>query len=83
MVVHVLYLLLDEAVDAFAVGSVSEPSHHAEAVGPLLPGEELLDRHCDPLAPSLPTHTHHLLLQTHLGLDHRGPRFFTLTPASF
>ena len=67
MVVHVLYLPLDVAVDALAVRAVRKLAHHAQAVGPLLPGEELLDGHNDALTPPLAVHAHHLLPQGHLG----------------
>lgn len=48
MVVHVLDLFLDEAVQALAVGPVGEPAHNAQSVRPLVPGEQLLDRRRDP-----------------------------------
>lgn len=61
MVIHVLDLPLDVAVNALAVGAVGEFSHHAQPVRPLLSSKKLLDRNNDPLAPTLSVNAHHLL----------------------
>lgn len=68
MVIHVLDLALHIAVYALAVGAVGKPSHHAQPIGPLLPGKELAHWHCDALAPPGPHSAHHLLSEPYLGL---------------
>lgn len=81
VIVHVLNLPFDEAVDALAVRAVCEAADHAEPVRPLLSGEQLLDGNHDPLSPLLvAVDTHHFLFQTHLGLDQRD--VFCLPPSS-
>lgn len=81
MIVHVLNLLFDKAVNALAVRPVCEAADHAEPVGPLLSGKQLLNGNHDPLSPLLvAVDTHHFLLQTHLRLDQRA--IFCLPPPS-
>lgn len=80
MVIHVLYLSLDVAVNALAVRAVREPPHHAQPVRPLLSGEKLLDGHNDALAAPLPGDAHNLLPQGHLGRTRRA--FFGFAPPS-
>lgn len=80
MVIHVLDLPFDVAVDALAVGPVGQLAHHAQPVGPLLLGKELPDGDGDALAPLLGAHAHHLLPQAHLGLRHAP--VLLLPPAS-
>lgn len=81
MVIHVLNLPLDEAVNALAVRPVCEATDHSEPVRPLLSGEQLLNGNHDPLSTLLvAVDTHHLLFQTHLRLDQRA--IFCLPPPS-
>lgn len=81
VIVHVLNLPLDEAVNALAVRPVCETADHAEPVRPLLSGKQLLDRDHDPLSSLLlVVATHHLLFQTNLRLGNRA--IFCLPPAS-
>lgn len=80
MVIHVLYLPLDVAVDTLAVGAVCELPYHAQPIRPLLSGKKLLDRHDDALAAPLPVNAHHLLPQGHLWWSWSS--FFGLTPPS-
>lgn len=51
VIIHVLNLSFDEAVNAFAVRAVGEPAHHAQSVRPLLLGKQPLDRNHYFLAP--------------------------------
>lgn len=44
MIIHVLDLPLDVAVNALAVGPVCELSHHAQSIRPFFSGKKLLDR---------------------------------------
>lgn len=80
VVVHVLDLPLDVAVDALAVGAVGQLAHHAQSVRPLLAGKQLLDGHHDALAAPLPRDAHHFLPQGDLGRP-RGS-FFGFAPTS-
>lgn len=80
MVIHVLYLPLDVAVNALTVGAVSELPYHAQPIRPLLPGKKLLDRYNDPLPAPLSVNTHHLLPQGHLWWPWSS--FFGFTPPS-
>lgn len=81
MIVHVLNLPLDKAINAFAVRPVCESTDYAEPVRPLLPGEQLLDGNYDPLSPLLlAAHAHNLLFQTYFRLDLRT--IFRLPPSS-
>lgn len=80
MVIHVLDLPFDVAVDALAVGPVGQLPHHAQPVGPLLLGKELPHGHGDALPSLLGAHAHHLLPQAHLGL--RQAPVLLLPPAS-
>lgn len=80
MVVHVLNLPLDVAVDALAVGAVGELPYHAQPVRPLLPGKKLLHGYHDALTAPLSGNTHHFLPQWDLRRS-RGS-FFGLTPPS-
>lgn len=81
VIIHVLNLSLDKAINALAVSPVSEATDHAEPVGPLLFGKELLHGNHDPLSPLLmAVDTHHFLFQTQLRLDQRA--VFGLPPSS-
>lgn len=81
VIVHVLNLSFDEAVDAFAVRPVCETTHHAEPVGPLLFCKQFLNGNHDPLSALLmAVDAYHFLFQTHLRLDQRA--VFCLPPAS-
>lgn len=80
MVIHVLYLPLDVAVNALAVGAVCELPYHAQSIRPLLTGKKLLDRYNDALATPLSGNTHHLLPQGHLWWSWSS--FFGFTPPS-
>lgn len=80
VVVHVLDLPLDVAVDALAVGAVGQLAHHAQSVRPLLAGKQLLDGHHDALAAPLPGDAHHFLPQGDLGRPRSS--FFGFAPAS-
>lgn len=80
MVIHVLYLPLDVAVNALAVGAVCELPYHAQPVRSLLPGKKLLDRYDNALPTPLSSYTHHLLPQGHLGRSRSS--FFGFTPPS-
>lgn len=81
MVVHVLNLPLDVAVNALAVGAVGELPDHAQPVRPLLPGKKLLHGYDDALTAPLPGNAHHLLSQRHLRRSRRS--FFGFPPSSF
>lgn len=81
VVVHVLNLLLDVAVNALAVRSVCETTNHAQPIWSLLSGKQLLNRNYNPLSPLLVgIEAHHLLLQTDLRLDQTA--IFRLPPSS-
>lgn len=80
VVIHVLYLPLDVAVNTFAVGAVGELPYHAQPVRPLLSGEKLLDRYDNALSATLPINAHHLLPQGHLWWTWSS--FFGFTPPS-
>lgn len=80
MVIHVLYLPLDVAVNALAVGAVCELSYHAQSIRPLLSGKKLLDRYNDALTTPLPGNAHNLLPQGHLWWSWSS--FFGFTPPS-
>lgn len=81
MIVHVLDLPFDEAVNALAVRPVCEPANHTEPIGSLLLRKELLNRNHNPLSPLLmPADTHHFLFETHLGLDQSA--VFSFPPSS-
>lgn len=80
MIIHVLNLPLDIAVNALAVSTVCQLPHHTQAIRPLLLGKELPDRDGDTLATLLWADTHHLLPQADLGLC-QGP-ILLLPPAS-
>lgn len=81
VIVHVLNLPFDKAVNALAVGPVCETTDHAKPVGSLLFGEQLLNGDHDPLSPLLmAVDAHHFLFQTHLRLDQRD--IFCLPPSS-
>lgn len=80
MVIHVLYLPLDIAVNALAVGAVCELPYHAQSIRPLLPGKKLLDRYNNALPTPLSSNTHHLLTQGHLWWCWSS--FFGFTPPS-
>lgn len=81
VVVHILNLPLDVAVDALAVGAVGELADHAKPVRPLLPGKKLLHGYHDALAAPLPGDAHHFLSQRYLWRSRRS--FFGFTPPSF
>lgn len=81
MVVHILNLPLDVAVDALAVGAVGELPYHAQPVRPLLPGKELLHGYNDALTAPLSGDAHHFLSQWYFRRT-RGS-FFGFTPPSF
>lgn len=81
VIVHVLDLFLDKAVDALAVRAVGEAADHAQPVGPLLSGKQLLDGNPDPLSPLLvAVGADHFLFQTQPRLDQRD--IFCLSPSS-
>lgn len=81
VIIHVLNLPLDKAVNALAVGPVCETTDHAEPIWPLLSGKKLLNGNHNPLSPLLmAVDTHHLLFQTHFRLDQRA--IFRLPPSS-
>lgn len=81
MIIHVLDLPFDKAVDALAVRAVREPADHAQPVGPLLFGKQPLDRNHNALSPLLmAVDTDHFLFQTHLRLEQRA--VFRLPPPS-
>lgn len=81
VVIHVLNLPLDKAVDTLAVCPVCETADHAEPVRPFLAGEQLLNGNHNPLSTLLvAVDTHHFLFQTHLRLDQRT--IFCLPPPS-
>lgn len=80
MVVHVLYLPLDVAVNALAVGAICELPYHAQPIRPLFPSKKLLDRYDDALPATLSVNTHHLLPQGHLWWTWSS--FFGFTPPS-
>lgn len=81
VIIHVLNLPFDKAVDALAVRPVCETTDHPEPVGPLLSGKQLLNRNHDPLSPLLlAVDAHHFLFQTHLRLDQGA--VFCLPPSS-
>lgn len=61
VVVHVFYLSLHIAVNAFSVRAVGQPAHYAKAVRTLFTGKELCNRYRDPMSPSLSAHTHNFL----------------------
>lgn len=62
VIIHVLDLPFDKAVNSLAVRPVCEPTDHAEPVGPLLSGKQLLHRNHNPLSPLLmAADTHHFL----------------------
>lgn len=79
MVIHILYLSLDVAVNALAVGAVCEFPHHAQAIGTFLSGKKLLDRNNNALPTPLSVNTHDLLPQGHLWWS---SSFFGFTPPS-
>lgn len=80
MVIHALYLLFHVAVDALAICSIGQLSHHSQSVRSFFSCEELLDWHGYPLASALTVHTHYLLPEA----DFRGHRrsLFNLPPAT-
>lgn len=80
MVIHILYLSLDVAVNALAVGAVCEFPHHAQAIRPFLSGKKLLDRNNNALPTPLSVNTHDLLPQGHLWWSRSS--FFGFTPPS-
>lgn len=81
VIIHVLDLPFDKAVNALAVRAVREPTDDAEAVGPLLFGKQPLNRDHNPLPPLLmAAGTHHFLFQPHFRLDQRA--VFCLPPSS-
>lgn len=80
MVIHVLYLPLDVAVNTLAVGAVRELPYHAQPIRPLLSGKKFLDRYNDALATPLSVNTHHLLPQGYLWWSWSS--FFGFTPTS-
>lgn len=81
MIVHVLNLPLDKAINALAVRPVCKSTDYAEPIRPLLPRKQLLNRNHDPLSPLLmAAHTHNLLFQTYFRLDLRT--IFSLPPSS-
>lgn len=81
VIIHVLNLPFDKAVNALAVRPVCEAADHAKPVGPLLSGKKLLDGDHNPLSPLLmAVDTHHFLFQTHFRLDQRA--IFCLPPSS-
>lgn len=80
VVIHILYLSLDVAVNALAVGAVCELPHHAQAIRPFLSGKKLLDRNNNALPTPLSVNTHDLLPQGHLWWSRSS--FFGFTPPS-
>lgn len=79
VIIHVLYLPFDVAVDALAVRPVCESTDHAEPVGSLLFGKQFFNGDRD-LLPPLLIDTHNFLFQTHLRLDQGA--VFCLPPSS-
>lgn len=61
VVIHVFYLFLHVAVNAFAVCAVGQSAHHAKPIRTLLSGKEFLNRYSNALSTPLTTHTHHFL----------------------
>lgn len=63
VIIHVLNLPFDKAVDALAVRPVCEAADHSEPIGPLLFSEQLLNRNHNSLPPHLPmpAAAHHFL----------------------
>lgn len=81
VIIHVLNLPFDIAVNALAVRPVCETADHAEPVRPLLFGKQLLNRNGNSLSPLLmAVDAHNFLFQTHLGLDQTA--IFRLPPSS-
>lgn len=80
MVVHILNLPLDVAVNALAVGAVGELPDHAQPVRPLLPGKKLLHGYHDALTAPLPGDAHHFLSQRYLRRSRCS--FFGFAPSS-